>query len=122
MTIAQIFILLAIGLAAGLLSGTMGVGGGIIVVPSLVFFMGLTQHQAQGTSLTMMLLPVGILAVWNYYKAGFVKINYSLILIIAFILGSYFGSKYSVLIPEKTLRQIFGIFIILVGLKLAFGK
>ncbi len=122
MSFIQIISLLIIGLCAGLVSGSMGVGGGIIVVPALVFFMGLSQHQAQGTSLTMMMLPVGILGVINYYKAGYVKINYALFLMAAFIFGSYLGSKFSIQLPEKTLKQIFGIFIILAGARIAFWK
>lgn len=122
MSFIQIISLLIIGLCAGFVSGSMGVGGGIIVVPALVFFMGLSQHQAQGTSLTMMMLPVGILGVINYYKAGYVKINYALFLMAAFILGSYLGSKFSIQLPEKTLKQIFGIFIILAGARIAFWK
>lgn len=114
--------LLLIGFMGGTISGGLGVGGMIIIVPSLVFFMGLTQHQAQGTSLAMMLLPIGILGVMNYYKAGHVKINYALIMMAAFVIGSYIGSKFSVQIPAKTLKQIFGVLLVLVGLRMTFGK
>ena len=68
MAISQILILIAIGLSAGALSGMFGVGGGVIIVPAFVYFLSMTQHEAQGTSLALMLLPIGILAVWNYYK------------------------------------------------------
>lgn len=122
MTFANIIILLIIGLIAGIVSGSLGVGGGIIVVPALVFFLGLTQHQAQGTSLTMMMFPVGILGVLNYYKAGHIKIKFALFLMAAFILGSYLGSKLSIQLPAKTLKQIFGLFIILVGARMLFIK
>lgn len=122
MTLTQILLLLLIGLLGGTISGALGVGGMIIIVPALVFFMGLTQHQAQGTSLAMMLLPIGILGVMNYYKAGHVKIGYALIMMSAFIIGSYLGSKYSIQIPAKTLKQVFGILLILVGIKMSLGK
>ena len=122
MTIAQILFLLLIGLMGGFISGSLGVGGMIIIVPSLVFFMGLTQHQAQGTSLAMMLLPIGILGVMNYYKAGHVKFSYALIMMGAFVIGAYLGSKISLQIPAKGLKQIFGILLFFVGLKMVFGK
>ena len=70
MTISHILIFISIGLAAGVLSGLFGVGGGLIIVPALVFFIGMSQHEAQGTSLGLMLLPIGALAAWNYFKSG----------------------------------------------------
>ena len=115
-------ILLLIGLAAGLLSGFVGVGGGIIVIPSLIFFLGFTQQQAQGTSLAFLLLPIGILAVMNYYKAGFVDVKAAAIMCITFIIGSYFSSAMVVSIPQEYLKRGFGIFLLLVSLKFIFGK
>jgi uncharacterized membrane protein YfcA len=122
MTLTQVLLLLLIGLMGGTISGALGVGGMIIIVPSLVFFMGLTQHQAQGTSLAMMLLPIGFLGVMNYYKAGHIKVSYALIMMAAFIIGSYLGSKFAVQIPAKSLKQIFGVLLILIGFKMALGK
>ena len=122
MTLTQVILLLLIGFMGGTISGALGVGGMIIIVPSLVFFMGLTQHQAQGTSLAMMLLPIGILGVLNYYKAGHVKISYALIMMAAFIIGAYLGSKFSIQIPAKSLKQIFGIMLVIIGIKMTLGK
>src|SRR5215470_7061194 len=99
MSTETILLLTIIGLAAGILSGMVGVGGGIIVVPALVFFLGFSQHQAQGTSLGLLLLPVGILAVINYYNKGFIDVKVVIIMSIAFILGGWLGSKLSLALP-----------------------
>ena len=96
MSVSTLIILLVIGLMGGILSGLVGVGGGIIIVPALVYFLGLSQHSAQGTSLALMLPPIGILAAMNYYKAGSLNIKYALVIAIAFIIGGYFGSKISI--------------------------
>jgi hypothetical protein len=109
MTVQIILLLIAIGLAAGILSGLVGVGGGIIVVPALVFFLGFTQQQAQGTSLGLLLLPVGILAVINYYNKGHIDIRVVCIMAAAFIIGGWFGSKWALALPEKTVKSIFAI-------------
>src|SRR6476660_1064841 len=101
MTIQVVLLLLLIGLAAGILSGLVGVGGGIIVVPALVFALGFTQQQAQGTSLGLLLLPIGIFAVINYYKQGYIHIRVVVIMSIAFIIGAYLGSKFALTLPEK---------------------
>lgn len=118
----QTIVLLLIGLAAGLLSGFVGVGGGIVVIPALIFFLGFSQQQAQGTSLAFLLLPIGILAVMNYYKAGFVDVKAAAIMCITFVIGSYFSSSIIVSIPQEYLKKGFGIFLLLVSLKFIFGK
>ena len=109
MTIETVLLLIIVGLAAGVLSGMVGVGGGIIVVPALVIFLGFSQHQAQGTSLGLLLLPVGILAVMNYYNKGFIDIKVVAIMSIAFILGGWLGSKLSLSLPQDTVKKIFAI-------------
>ena len=116
----DILALVIIGLAAGILSGMFGVGGGIIIVPALVFFLGMTQHQAQGTSLGLMLLPIGFLAAWNYYKTGNLNIKYGLIIAATFVVGGYFGSKLSLGIDQIILKRIFGILMIVVAIKMIF--
>jgi uncharacterized membrane protein YfcA len=115
-------ILILVGLIAGILGGMMGVGGGIIVIPSLVFLLGLSQKEANATSIAFMLAPTGLLAFINYYKAGYVNIKYAIILSIAFFVGAYFGSKWAIAMPVDTLKKLFGIFIIIVGLKFILGK
>jgi hypothetical protein len=122
MSATQIIIIASIGLLGGFVSGAFGIGGGIIIVPALVFMAGMTQHGAQGTSLAMMLAPIGLFAVFNYYKAGYVNIRFAVILMIAFLLGSYFGSKMAIHIEGKLLRQSFGVLTVLMGLKFIFGK
>ena len=118
MTPQTIIILLLIGIFAGMMSGFIGVGGGIIIVPALVYFMGLTQHQAQGTSLLLMLPPIGILAVINYYKAGNINWWYGGIIALAFIVGGYFGSKISLKLHPGVVKLIFGIIMIYVSFKM----
>ena len=117
-----ILILLIIGLLAGFSSGMVGIGGGIIIVPALVFFLGLTQHQAQGVSIGMLLLPVGFLAAFNYYKAGNLDFSKSLIIGASFVMGAYIGSKVSLNIDGAVMKRIFGVIILLISLKLIFGK
>lgn len=116
----EIIILILIGVLSGVLSGMFGVGGGILIVPALVFFLGMTQHSAQGTSLGLMLLPIGILAAYNYYQTGNLNIKYGLIIAAAFVLGGYFGSKISLGIDEVTLKRIFGVLMAIVAVKLIF--
>jgi uncharacterized protein len=121
-TMYQLIILILIGLIAGIFGGMFGIGGGIIVIPALVFFMGLTQHQAEGTNLAFMLAPVGLLAVINYYKSGYVNVKYSLIIAAAFVIGAYFGSVWAIKLEPTILKKAFGVFIILIGIKMLIGK
>ncbi|MDC0303372.1 sulfite exporter TauE/SafE family protein [Flavobacteriales bacterium] len=117
-----IIILLLIGVCAGLLSGFVGVGGGIIIVPALVFFLGYSQHMAQGTSLTLMLPPIGLLAFYNYHKSGNTNIYGALIIAVAFILGAYFGSKLAISLDQKLVKKIFGAVMLLASIKLLVSK
>ena len=120
MTTATIIIIILTGLAAGILGGMVGIGGGIIIVPALVYFLAFSQHQAQGTSLALMLFPVGILGVINYYKKGYVDFRYAGLLAIGFVVGSYLGSKFSLSIPQLTVKKIFAVIMLLVALKMLF--
>lgn len=115
-------ILLIIGLAAGVLSGMVGVGGGIIIVPALVYFLGFNQHLAQGTTLAMFLLPIGILGVYNYHKAGYIDVKVALIIAATFVAGSYFGSKIAISIDQSIVKKIFGVIMLLVSIKMILGK
>jgi uncharacterized membrane protein YfcA len=120
MSVNEILILIAIGILAGFISGSLGVGGGIIIVPGLIFFLGLTQHQAQGVSLGMMLAPIGLLAFINYYKVGHINIKYSILLLAVFFIGSYLGSLMAVQLPAATLKKIFGILMLIAGARMIF--
>lgn len=119
-TMTEIIILVLIGIAGGVLSGLFGVGGGIIIVPAFVFFLGMTQHQAQGTSLGLMLLPIGILAAYNYHKTGNLDIKAGLIVAFTFVIGGYFGSKLSLSVDQLLLKRIFGVLMLFVSVKLIF--
>ncbi len=120
MGIQMILILILVGIAAGMLSGMVGVGGGIIIVPALVYFIGFTQHQAQGTSLGLILLPVGILGVLQYYKAGNINVPAVLMLAIGFLIGSYFGSRIALNLSQYTVKKIFAILMIVIAVKMLF--
>jgi len=115
-----IFLLILVGIAAGMLSGLVGVGGGIIIVPALVFIMGFSQKMAMGTSLGILLLPVGILGVMQYYKQGYVDVRVVLIISAAFLFGSYFGSRIALSLPQETTKKIFAVFMIIIAIKLLF--
>ncbi len=115
-----ILLLLVLGLLAGILSSMVGIGGGIVIVPALVFLFGVSQKMAQGTSLVMLLPPIGLLAVINYYKAGYVDLRFAGILIVAFIAGSYIGSRVALNLSEVTLKRIFGVLLMLLAIKYLF--
>lgn len=117
-----LLILVILGMITGFLAGMLGIGGGLIVIPALVMIMGMSQQAAQGTSLAMMLPPIGIIAAYNYYKAGHVDIKIALILALMFIIGSYFGSKIAVKLSQELLKKIFGVFLLLVAIKMLFWK
>ena len=118
MTIQTIIILFSIGISAGVLSGFVGVGGGILIVPGLVFLAGLSQHEAQGTSLFILSMPVVLLGVINYWKAGDVNWKYGLVIAFTFFVGAYFGSKLSLKVEPGLVKFIFGLLMAVVSLKL----
>jgi uncharacterized membrane protein YfcA len=115
-----IIIIIMVGIAAGMLSGLVGVGGGIIIVPALVYFIGFSQKTAQGTSLAMIMLPVGIFGVIQYYKQGHVDYRIVGILAIGFLAGSFFGSKLALNISQETLKKVFAILMIFIAVKMLF--
>jgi uncharacterized membrane protein YfcA len=122
MNLTTIVILVIIGLMAGVFGGMFGVGGAVIMIPALVYFLGVDQHTAQGTSVAIMLPPIGLFAAYNYYKAGQVNIWYAVIIAAAFSIGGYFGSMIALKLPENLMRKIFGILLILVALRMIFVK
>ena len=121
MTIHTILILAATGLMAGILSGFVGVGGGIIIVPSLVFLLGMSQHSAQGTSLFVLCLPVVFLALFNYWKEGQVNWKFGLIIAITFFVGGFVGSKLSLKLSPSLVQIIFGLIMAYVSFRLLFA-
>jgi hypothetical protein len=118
----QTFIsLVLIGLLAGTLSGFIGIGGGVIMVPAIIYVLGVSQHEAQGISITTMLLPIGILAFYNYYRGGQVTnefIAYSAVIAVTFIIGGYFGSKISLKLNPQLVKLIFGVLMLYIGFKM----
>ena len=115
MTSVQILLLILLGLAAGTLSGFVGVGGGIIIVPALVYILEMSQIQAQGISLAVLLMPVGFLGVWNYYQTGNIQFSIALLIALGFVFGSYFGSKLALELPAYKIKFFFALVIIIVA-------
>ncbi len=115
-------ILVGVGLAAGILSGFVGIGGGIVMVPALVLLLGYGQQQAQGTSLAVLMLPVVALAVRNYYKAGVIDPKVVAVIAVAFVVGGYLGSKWSLALPQDVVKRAFGVLMLVVSVKLIFAK
>ena len=122
MSTSMLLILIAIGILTGAMAGMLGIGGAIILIPALIFFLGFSQQAAQGTSLAVMLPPIGIIAAYNYYKEGQVNIKFAMILAVAFLIGSYFGSKLALNLPQPLLKKIFGVLLLLVAAKMLLSK
>ena len=122
MSFSSFIILIVIGLLAGVLSGFVGVGGGILMIPLLMLLLGLSQFEAQGTALVAMLPPIGILAAMNYFKSGYVKWEYAVVIALTFVIGGYFGSKMSLSLNPTTVRKIFGVVMFSAAIKLMFSK
>ena len=115
-----ILILLLIGLFAGILSGMLGIGGGVIIVPALVFFMAMTQAQAQGTSLGVLIMPVVGAAAYQYYQSGNLNWKYSLCIAITFVIGGWVGSKIALEVDKDVLKKFFAVFLLLLSCKMLF--
>jgi hypothetical protein len=116
------FLYIFLGLLIGVLSGIVGLGGGILIVPALVYLFHMNQHKAQGTSLAALLAPVGALAFWEYYKAGNVDLKAGLLIALGFLFGGYFGGLWAQQIPELALRRIFGTLLVMIGIRLLLGR
>jgi uncharacterized membrane protein YfcA len=113
---------LLLGLVAGILSGLIGIGGGIIIIPALVLLFGFSQHQAQGTTLALMVPPIGILAALTYYKQGYVNLKVALLIALGFFLGGLIGAKLACSLSTAVLKKLFGVALLLVGLRMIFFK
>jgi len=118
----NLLLYLVLGLVAGVFSGLIGIGGAIIIIPSLVLLFGLSQHTAQGTTLALMVPPIGLLAAWMYYKSGFVDLKIAGLICLGFFVGGFFGAKFATEMPEQVLRKIFGVILLLASLKMIFFK
>jgi uncharacterized protein len=111
-----------LGLAAGIASGFLGIGGGLILIPAMTLIFGLTQQQAQGTSLAVLIPPVGILAALTYYRAGFVNLRMAGFICLGFVFGALAGSRVAVHLPNDVLRRVFGVFIVAAGVSMIVKK
>ena len=118
MDITTIATLLLIGAAAGCLSGFIGIGGGLLIVPALMYFMGMSQMVAQGTSLALMLPPIGALAVMNYWKAGELDLRAAGIMVVAFVVGGYFGSRIALSLNPMKVRLAFGLLMMYAAIRM----
>ncbi len=118
----QIIILLILGLVAGIFSGIIGIGGGIIVIPSLVYFLSMSQQMAQGTTLAMMIPPIGLLAAYTYYKEGLIDFKVAAFLCVGFFIGGLFGAKLAVHLPSQMLKKIFAVVMFVLSIKMFFFK
>lgn len=117
-----VLLLLILGLLTGVLSGVIGIGGGIVMIPALVLLFNMSQQQAQGTTLAMMVPPIGILAALTYYKAGYVDLKIAGILCIGFLFGGLLGAKLALYIPSFYLKKIFAVILILIAIKMLISK
>lgn len=122
MSFTNAFLYVFIGLLAGALSGLIGIGGGVIIIPILVIFAGLSQKMAQGTTLALLVPPIGILAAWTYYKQGYVDFPIAGLICIGFIFGGLIGAKFATNLSNQTLERIFGIALLIIAIKMIFSK
>lgn len=122
MTLQIVLSLMLIGIIAGVLSGLVGVGGGVVMVPLLILLLGFSQHQAQGTSLAVLVVPVTAVAVFNYYKEGYINWKHAAIIAVFFVVGGYFGSKIAINLDQKMLKKVFAVILLILGGRMLWSK
>ncbi|MBN2181377.1 MAG: sulfite exporter TauE/SafE family protein [Sedimentisphaerales bacterium] len=113
---------LLLGLISGIVSGLIGIGGAIIIIPSLVLFFNLPQRTAQGTTLALMVPPIGLLAAWTYYRAGFADLKIAALICAGFFFGGLIGAKFAVQIPDNILRKAFGFLLLIASIRMILFK
>lgn len=118
----MIFLYLLLGLVVGALSGVVGIGGGILIIPALVYLFHMSQHKAQGTSLGALLAPIGALAFWEYYKAGNADLKAAALIAIGFFIGGYFGGLWAQRLPEVVMQRVFGGLLVIIGIRLLLTR
>lgn len=122
MTITLGLLYILLGILSGFLSGLIGIGGGTIVVPALIIIFGLSQKTAQGTTLALLVPPIGILAAWTYYKQGYVDFPIAGLICVGFTFGGLIGAKLATSISNQTLERIFGIALLIISIKMIFSR
>lgn len=118
----NIWLYILLGVLAGFISGLIGIGGGVIIVPALIFLFGLSQHEAQGTTLALLVPPIGLLAAWTYYRQGYVDLKIAVCICLGFLLGSFLGAKLATNSPTILLERIFGGAMLMIALKMIWGR
>jgi len=118
----NIILYILIGLLSGTISGLIGIGGGVIIVPSLIYLFKLSQQQAQGTTLALLVPPIGLLAAWTYYKHGSVNLNMAIFICLGFFIGGLIGAKMAVGLSNEILRKVFGVALLVISLNMIFTK
>jgi uncharacterized membrane protein YfcA len=116
------FLFMLLGLTAGMMSGFLGIGGGLIMVPVLVYFFKFNQHLAQGTSLAVMIPPIGLLAAYRYWTEGHVNLWAALWICLGFVFGGLVGAQFAHLLSATLLKKVFGGVLLIVSLQMIFGK
>jgi len=122
MDFAHAFLYILTGSLAGILSGLIGIGGGVIIIPILVLFFGLSQKTAQGTTLALLVPPIGLLAAWAYYKEGYVNFPVAGLICLGFVFGALLGAKLAIRVSDPVLEKIFGIALLIIALKMILSK
>ena len=122
MTLTHPLLFLLLGLVAGILGGLFGLGGGIIIIPALVFLFGLSQHEAQGTTLALLVPPIGLLAAWTYYRQGYVNLKIAALICLGFFFGGLLGAKIATNLPNIVLTRVFGVALLLISLRMIFTR
>lgn len=115
---SELLLYLLLGLGVGTLSGLIGIGGGVLITPALIYFFGFSQHIAQGTTLALLVPPIGLLGAWTYFQQGYVDIRAAILICLGFVFGGLIGASFAVELPEQFLRRLFGTSLVLVGLKM----
>ena len=118
----NILLYVLLGLLAGIISGLIGIGGGVIIVPALIFLFGLSQHEAQGTTLALLVPPIGLLAAWTYYQQGYVDLKIAVCICLGFLFGGLLGAKLATNLPSEVLEKVFGVAILVIALKMIWGR
>ena len=116
------FYYLLLGMVAGIYSGIFGLGGGTIIIPALVFLFGMSQHTAQGTTMAMLVPPIGLLAAWAYYQKGYVDLRAAALMCITFFIGGLIGAKFATAISDTALTKVFGVALLIISIKMIFFK